>query len=69
MVVLKNMSTLLYLTQIPKGTYYCPAHGTLLNAMGQPGWEEFGGEIHSRIQHVHVWLSPFPVHLKLSQGC
>ena len=32
----------------------------------QPGWEgKFGGE---QI-HVYVWLSPFAVHLKLSQHC
>ena len=42
------------------------AQGTRLNVMWQPGWEgEFGGEW----IHVHGWLSPFAVHLKLSQHC
>ena len=45
---------------------YCTAQGTLLNVMCQPAWEEgFGGEW----IHVYVWLSPFTVHLKLSQHC
>ena len=29
----------------------------------------FGGEFEGEWTHVHVWLSPFPVHLKLSQYC
>ena len=28
-----------------------------------------GGEFEGEWTHVHVWLSPFPVHLKLSQYC
>ena len=43
-------------------THCCP-QGTLLNVMWQPGWEGFGGEG----IHVYVWLSPFIIHLKLSQ--
>ena len=33
--------------------------------MCQPGWEGVQGEW----IHVYVWLSPFAVHLKLSQHC
>ena len=39
------------------------AHGTLLNVVWQPGWEQ-GEWI-----HVCVWLSPFTVHLKPLQLC
>ena len=28
-----------------------------------------GGEFGGELIHVYVWLSPFPVHLKLSQRC
>ena len=38
---------------------------TLLNVMWQPGRTEFGGEW----IHVYGSLSPFAVHLKLSQCC
>ena len=44
---------------------YCIAQGTLHNVMRQPGWEQFEGEW----IHVYVCLSPFTVHLKLSQHC
>ena len=44
----------------------CVALGTLFNIMWHPGWEgDFGREW----IHVYVWLSPFAVHLKLSQYC
>ena len=39
--------------------------GTLLNVMGQPGWERGLGEN----GYMYIWLSPFTVHLKLSQYC
>ena len=38
--------------------------GTLLNVMWQMGGE-FGGEW----IRIYVWLSPFALHLKLSQHC
>ena len=28
-----------------------------------------GGEFRRECMHVYVWLSPFSVHLKLSQNC
>ena len=28
-----------------------------------------GGELEGEWIHVYIWLSPFPVHLKLSQYC
>ena len=60
-----NMDTLLYLKWITNKDL-CRAHGTLLNSY-VAAWMGggFGGE---RI-HVYVWLSPFTVHLKLSQHC
>ena len=39
---------------------YCVAHGTLCSMFRLEG--EFGGEW----IHVHVWLNPFTIHLKLS---
>ena len=39
---------------------------TLPNVMWQPGWEASLGQ---KWIHVYVWLSPFAVHLKLSQHC
>ena len=45
----KVMYTLLYLKWITK--IYGVAHGTLVNVMCQPGWEEwFGGE------QIHVYV-------------
>ena len=57
-----EVHTRLYLKQ---GTIraYCAAQGTLFSVTGQPGWEGSGGER----MHVSVWLSPFALHLKLSQ--
>ena len=34
--------------------------------MGQPGWDSVLGE---EWICVYIWLSPFAVHLKLSQHC
>ena len=61
-----DMYTLLYLKWITSED--------LLNSTGNSaqcyvaawmGWGEFGGEQ----THVYAWLSPFTVHLKLSQHC
>ena len=41
-------------------------HGTLLNGY-VPAW--IGGGFGGEWIHVYVWLSPFTVHLKLSQHC
>ena len=46
---------------------FCTAQGSLLNVMWQPGWEGSLGE--NGYMYVYVWLSPFAVHLKLSQHC
>ena len=43
---------------------YCIAHGTLLSVTWQPGWE---GSLGGEWIHLYVWLSPFTVHVKLSQ--
>ena len=58
-----DVYTLLYLKWIADRAYHI-AQGPLLNVMWQPGGE-FGGEW----IHVYVWLSPFAVHLRLSQRC
>ena len=47
---------------------YCRAQGTLLNVMGQPGWEGSLGE-NGYMYLIYVWLSPFTVHLTPSQRC
>ena len=44
---------------------YCITKDTLLNVMATWMEAEFQGES----IHVCVWLSPFAVHLKLSQNC
>ena len=41
------------------------AHETLLSVM----WQLDGRGIAGRMDGVYVWLSPFDVHLKLSQHC
>jgi len=60
-----DMYTLLYLKWITnKDLLYSTgnsAQGYVLAWMGG----EFGGER----RHAYVWLSPFAVHLKLSQSC
>jgi len=55
----KVMYTLLYLKWIPnrKLLYQCYV----------PAW--MGRGFDGEWIHVHVWLSPFTVHLKLSQNC
>ena len=45
---------------------YYIAHGTLLNVMCQPGWEE---SLRENGYYVYVWLSSCTIHLKLSQPC
>ena len=61
-----DVYTLLYLKWI---TNKEPLYGTLLTVIWQPGWR--GGEFEGEWIHGSVWLSPFLVHLKLSQiiGC
>ena len=44
---------------------YCIAQGSLLNVMWQPGYEGSLGRMHTCI----CMMSPFAVHLKLSQHC
>ena len=57
-----DMYTLLYFKWIT----YCIAQGTLFSVFSATWMEgEFGGEW----IHVYVWLSPFTVHLQLSQYC
>ena len=60
-----GMYTLLNLKRIANKVY-CLEHGILLKCY-VAAWmgEAFRGEW----IHVHVWLSPFAVHLKLSQHC
>ena len=59
------MYTWLYLKWIP--------NKVILNSTGNSAqcyvaaW--MGGEFEGEWTHVHVWLSPFPVHLKPSQCC
>ena len=48
-------------------TYYI-ARGTLLSVMWQPGREGNLGENYT-CMYMYVWLSPFAVHMKLSQRC
>ena len=60
-----SMYTLLYLKWITKKV--------LLHSTGNSGqcyvtaW--MGGEFGKEWIHVHIWLSPFAVYLKLSQHC
>ena len=53
--------TLLYLKWITNKDLLNIVHGTLISVMWQPGWE---GSLEE-----NVWLSPFSIHLKLSQLC
>ena len=64
-IALKAKVSLLHLKWITNKVY-CIAQGTLLNVMWQPG---LGGGVGREWIHVYVWLSPFTVHLKLSQHC
>ena len=60
-----DMSTLLYLKWITnKGLLHSTWNSAQCHMAAWMG-EEFGGEW----IHVYVWLSPFAVHLKLSQQC
>ena len=61
----KVMYPLLYSKWIPSTRTYCIAQGTLLDGMWQLGWVGVWGQW----IHTHVGLSPFTVHLKLSQDC
>ena len=59
------MYTLLYLKWIiNKALLYSPGNSAQCYVAAWMGGD-FGGEW----IHVYVWLSPFPVHLKLSQHC
>ena len=60
-----NMYTLLYLNRITNRDPLT-AHGTLLT-VNVTVW--MGGEFGGEWIHVHAWLSPFAVHLKLPQHC
>ena len=60
-----NVDTLLYLKWIPnKDLLYSTGNSAQRYVAAWTGGE-FGGEW----MHVCVWLSPFAVHLKLSQHC
>ena len=60
-----NMYTLLYLKWITnKDLLYSTGNSAQCYVAAWMGGE-FGGEW----THAHVWLSPFAVHLKLSQHC
>ena len=60
-----DMYTLLYLKWVTnKDLQYSTGNSAQCYVAAWMG-EEFGGEW----VYVHVWLSPFPVHLKLSQQC
>ena len=61
----KVMYKLLYLKWIANKNL-CIPHGTLLNVMCQPGWE---AGLRGEWIQGYVWLSPFVIHLKLSQHC
>ena len=60
-----NMYTLLYLKWMTNKDPLCSTGNSALCYVA--AWMEgkFGGEW----IHVYVWLSPFAVHLKLSQRC
>ena len=60
------MYTLLYLNYINQQRPAVLVEETLPKVMWQPGWE---GSLGGKWIHVYVWLSPFAVHLKLSQHC
>ena len=60
-----DMYTLLYLKRITnKDLLYSTRHSAQCYAAAWMGGESGGERI-----HVYVWLSPFAVHLKLSQHC
>ena len=60
-----DMYTLLYLKRITnEDLLYSTGNSVQCYVAARMG-EEFGGEW----IHVYMWLSPFVVHLKLSQQC
>ena len=60
-----DMYTLLYLKWVTNRDLLCSTWNSARGSVAAWLGGEFGGE---RI-HVYVWLSPFVVHLKLSQHC
>ena len=60
-----DMYTLLYLKWIINKDLLCTTGDSAQCYMG--AW--MGGESGGEWIHVYVWLSPFTVHLKLSQHC
>ena len=60
-----NMYTLLYLKWITNKVLLYSTGNSAQCYMAAWMVGEFGGEW----IHVYVWLSPFPVHLQLSQHC
>ena len=60
-----DMYTLLYLKWITNKDLLYSTENSAQCYMAAWMGGEFGGEW----IHVHVWLSPFAVHLKLSQHC
>ena len=60
-----NMYTLLYLKWITNKVLLYSTGNSAQCYMAAWMGGEFGGEW----IHVYVWLSPFPVHLQLSQHC
>ena len=60
-----NMYTLIYLKQVTNKVLLCSTGDSVQCYVAAWMGGEFGGEW----IHVHVWLSPFPVHLKLPQQC
>ena len=60
-----DMYTLLYLKWVTNKDILYSIRNSLLNVVSQSGQERSLGEN----GYVCVWLSPFTVHLKLSQHC
>ena len=59
------MYTVLYLEWITNKDLLCSTGNSALCYVA--AW--MGGKFGREWIHVHVWLSPFAVHLKLSQHC
>ena len=60
-----NMYTLIHLKQVTNKVLLCSTGDSVQCYVVVWMGGEFGGEW----IHVYVWLSPFAVHLKLSQQC
>ena len=60
-----NMYTLIHLKQVTNKVLLCSTGDSVQCYVAAWMGGEFGGEW----IHVYVWLSPFAVHLKLSQQC